>query len=255
VSIYHIHGSGAMIVAMRVLIVGGSGYVGGLVLPALAQRHDLRILDPRPPAIAYDYRGGDATDPAALADAMDGVDAVLHCAMGSLDDTPAGAASAFDVNVKSVHLTLRAAHDAGVPHAVHVSSLSIYRDVIDRRLDDESVPPDACDLYGLTKRLGEQVCRAAVEQWGMSVTVLRLTWPTPDGTWPAWGATEPPTLLRNTAGVPVQATAASDLARAVDAALDYRDGFQAFTISGDRSALLWSTAKAGDLLGWSPTFG
>jgi hypothetical protein len=38
------------------------------------------------------------------------------------------------------------------------------------------------------------------------------------------------------------------------AALEYRDGFQVFTITGDRSAGLWSTAKARDLLGWRPTF-
>jgi nucleoside-diphosphate-sugar epimerase len=244
-----------MIVDMRVLVVGGSGYVGRLVVPLLAGRHDIRVLDPRPPSIACEYVAGDATDPAVLATALVGIDAVVHCAMGATrPDQPGGASSAFDVNVKSVHLTLVAAHEAGVPHAVHVSSLSVYRDVERRRLDDESVPPDATDLYGLTKRLGEQVCRAAVEELGISVTVLRLTWPTPDEVWPAWGYTDPPTVLRNDDGALIQATAATDLARAVAAALDFRDGFQVFTISGDRSARLWGTAKAGRLLGWAPTF-
>jgi nucleoside-diphosphate-sugar epimerase len=244
-----------MIVDMRVLVVGGSGYVGGLITPLLARQHAIRVFDLRAPSVACGYVAGDATDPAALAAAMVGVDAVVHCAMGATrPDEPGGAASAFDVNVKSVHLTLSAAHEAGVPHAVHVSSLSVYRDVESRRLDDESVPPDATDLYGLTKRLGEQVCRAAVEEWGMSVTALRLTWPTPDDVWPAWGYTDPPTVLRTGDGAVIEATAATDVARAVLAALDLRDGFQAFMISGDRSARLWSTARAGLLLGWEPTF-
>jgi nucleoside-diphosphate-sugar epimerase len=56
-------------------------------------------------------------------------------------------------------------------------------------------------------------------------------------------------------GTPIHGTAATDLARAVLAAIDYRDGFQIFTISGDDSARLWSTAKARRLLGWVPTFG
>jgi nucleoside-diphosphate-sugar epimerase len=247
-----------MITGMRVLVVGGCGYVGSMVTPLLADRHEIRVLDRRPPAAGVDgteYLAGDATDPGALARAMAGVDAVMHCAMGSLADTPEGAASAFDVNVTSVHLTLRAAHDAGVRHAVHISSMSVYRGLMGRRIDDESVPPDATDLYGLTKRLGEQACRAAVDEWGMSVNALRLTWPTPDRLWPAWGAEQPPRLLRDDDGVVVQATAASDLARAVAAALEFRDGFQAFIISGDRSARRWSTAKARDLLGWEPTFG
>jgi hypothetical protein len=33
-----------------------------------------------------------------------------------------------------------------------------------------------------------------------------------------------------------------------------RDGFQIFTITGDESAQLWSTARARTLLGWAPTF-
>jgi nucleoside-diphosphate-sugar epimerase len=239
---------------MRVLVVGGSGYVAGLVLPALVRRHAVRVLDRRPPPGGVEYLVGSATDYAALREATDGVDAVVHCAMGSTAwDTPDGAAESFDVNVKSVHLTLLAAHDAGVPHAVHISSLSVYRDVTARRVD-ESVAPDATDLYGLTKRLGEQVCRAATVEWGLSVNVLRLAWPTPDDVWPAWGAKEQPEWRHAADGTPIDGTAATDLTAALLAALDHRDGFQVFTISGDRSARLWSTARARDVLGWTPTF-
>jgi nucleoside-diphosphate-sugar epimerase len=239
---------------MRVLVVGGSGYVAGLVLPLLARRHAIRVLDRRPPSHNVEYRNGSATDYADLRRAAEGMDAVLHCAMGSHAwDTPGGAADAFDVNVKSVHLTLLAAREAGIPHAVHVSSMSVYRDLTARRLD-ESVPPDATDLYGLTKRLGEEVCRAAVTEWGLSVNVLRLAWPTPDEVWPAWAGDEPPGRWHAADGTLIEATAATDLAAALLAALEHRDGYQVFTISGDRSAQLWSTAKARDVLGWTPTF-
>jgi nucleoside-diphosphate-sugar epimerase len=227
--------------------------VGGLVLPALARRHAVRVLDRRPPPGGVEYLAGSATDYAALRRATDGVDAVVHCAMGSTAwDTPDGAADSFDVNVKSVHLSLLAARDAGVPHAVHISSMSVYRQVTARRLD-ESVPPDATDLYGLTKRLGEQVCLAATTEWGLSVNVLRLAWPTPDDVWPAWGANEQPEWRHAADGTPIDGTAATDLTAALLAALDHRDGFQVFTISGDRSARLWSTAKARHVLGWAPT--
>jgi nucleoside-diphosphate-sugar epimerase len=231
---------------VRVLVVGGAGYVGGLVLPALSRQHAVRVLDPRPPAHPCEHVAADATDADALAAAMPGVDTVVHAAMGGKN--PAGA---FDVNVKSVHLTLRVAHRAGVRHAVHLSSMSVYRDITARRLD-ESDPPDATDLYGLTKRLGEEVCRAAVAEWGLSVNVLRLVWPTPDDAWPVWQRGR--RLWTTGDGTPIHATAASDLARAVLAALDHRDGFQIFTISGDESAGLWSTDKARRVLGWAPTF-
>jgi nucleoside-diphosphate-sugar epimerase len=239
---------------MRVLVVGGSGYVGGLVVPPLARHHLIRVLDPHPPGGGVEHLPGSAADYDALRAGMDGMDAVLHCAMGSHEwHTPAGAADTFTVNVTSVHLTLLAAHEAGVPHAVHVSSMSVFSDLTGRRLD-ESDPPDATDPYGLSKRLGEEVCRAAAHEWGLSVNILRLTWPTPDELWPAWGAFGERRTLYADDGTPVDATAASDLAQALLAALEHRDGLQVFTISGDRSAGLWSTAKARRILGWQPTF-
>ena len=125
---------------------------------------------------------------------------------------PQGAVDAFDVNVKSVHLTLLAARDAGVRHAVYISSMSVYRELTQRRLD-ETLPADATDLYGLTKRLGEQVCLAAAAEWGLSVNVLRLVWPTPDEIWPAWGPWQAPELLYADDGTLIQPTRASDLGR------------------------------------------
>lgn len=245
-----------MITDVRVLVIGGSGYVGRLVVPALADRYAIRVLDPRPPETECDHVAADATDESALATAMTGVDAVLHGAMPVWQaDEPTPAAAAYDVNVKSVHLTLQAAHAAGVRHAVHISSMSVYRDLLDRSIDDETVPTDATDLYGLTKRLGEQVCEAAAVEWGLSINVLRLTWPTPDDVWPAWGRTRPPMPLRSGDGIEIEATAASDLARAIGAALEFRDGFQIFTISGDRSLRRWGIGKARRLLGWEPIFG
>jgi nucleoside-diphosphate-sugar epimerase len=238
---------------MRVLVVGGSGYVAGLVLPMLSQRHTIRVLDLRPALANAEYLMGSATDFVSLRSAAEGMDAVVHCAMGSEElSTPEGAADAFDVNVKSVHLSLLAAHDAGVPHAVYVSSMSVYRDLTQRRLD-ETVPSDATDLYGLTKRLGEEVCLAAAAEWGLSINVLRLVWPTPDETWPAWGPRRTPERQYTDDGTLIQPTRASDLGRALLAALDHRDGYQLFTISGDESARLWSTAKARRVLGWAPT--
>ena len=232
---------------MKVLVIGGSGYVGRLLTPHLTGRHEVRVFDREPPADVI----GDATDQAALESAMDGVDAFVHCAMAA-ETAPARAS--FDVNVTSVHLALLAAHRAGVPHAVHMSSMSVYDDTENRRLADESVPTDATDLYGLTKRLGEQVCEAAVREWAISVNALRLTWPTPDDIWPEWGRPVPPVRKRTDAGEPIDALAATDLGRAVLAALDHRNGFQIFTISGDRSQR-WGIGNAQEVLGWKPTFG
>jgi nucleoside-diphosphate-sugar epimerase len=115
---------------MRVLYVGGSGYVGGLVMPLLRQRFAVRVFDLRPPPGAGEYVRGDATDHAAVLAALADVDVVVHGAMAASDGDGADAAAAFGASVTSVYQALSAAHRVGVPHAVYLSSLSVYADPV-----------------------------------------------------------------------------------------------------------------------------
>lgn len=243
---------------MRILLIGGSGYVGTLMLPGLAAQHEVRVLDLVPPHGDYDHVIGSATDSAVLAAALDGMDAVVHAAMGhrSPDHWPhPDNASAFEVNVASVHATLEAAHAAGVPRAVLIGSLSVFdEEWLVERAVDETTEPDATDVYGVTKRLAEQIGRIAAGAHGMTVTVLRLAWPTPDEVWPRWAlpVVEEPIEFRRKDGSLAPALAASDLAAAVSAALRREGpGYDVFHIVGaDDSGRGWSTAKARDVLGW-----
>jgi nucleoside-diphosphate-sugar epimerase len=229
---------------MKTLIIGGSGLVGNLVVPILAQTHAIRIFDLRPPEQGnIEYVQGDIREYADLARAAAGMESLVYMAMGSMDwAETSGVVSAFDINIKGLHLALRAAHEAGITQAVYTSSMSIYSDLMQRTFPDEEVTPDAVDLYGFTKRLGEEVCRNAARLWGMNVNALRLCWPTPDDRW----------LRENTAGGPKLPTAASDVARAIAAALEFRCGFQAFMISGDYENKIMRMDKARRLLGWEP---
>lgn len=230
---------------MHVLVVGGSGYLGGLVLPALAQQHTLRVFDLRPPAdTAWEYVAGSVGDLDALTRAAVGVDALLYMAMGEkVYDTTSGITSNLDVNIKGVYLALHAAHQAGATHAVYTSSMSIYAgDLMTRYFPDEALTPDASGLYGFTKWLGEEVCCNAVRAYGISVNALRLCFPISDDEWQAMAQRGTPTL----------ATSASDVARALLAALAYRGGYEAFMISGDYEQRLMHMSKAQRLLGWAP---
>src|SRR5262245_55590392 len=107
---------------MRILVVGGSGHVGTLTLPALTAEHDVRVFDLRPPRVEVaDYVAGDVADFAALRGAMAGREALVFMAMGPMADwgSPENAAAHFDVSVKGLYLALRAAHESGIGHAVY----------------------------------------------------------------------------------------------------------------------------------------
>lgn len=230
---------------MKVLVTGGSGIVGSIVVPILAQTHTVRVFDLRAPQVeGIDYFQGDVTDFDALARAMQGMDALLYLAMGNLKwEELSGTVTAFDVNVKGVHLALKAAHEAGATQAVYASSMSVYGDdLMKRYFDNEDIPPDSTGLYGFTKRLGEEVCQNAAQVWGMNVNALRLCFPIPEERW----------LKETVRGTPTIATTADDVARAMAAALEYKAGFQAFMISGDYEQKIMNMGKAKRLLGWEP---
>jgi len=229
---------------MKILVIGGSGDIGTLMLPHLAMQHQLRVLDFRPPVWKdCEFIEGNLTDPKALQRAVQGIDVLIFMAMGNkVYDNVEGVITNFDVNVKGVYLALYTAHNAGIKHAVYTSTLSIYEDLGTRFITGEEMPPNTRHIYGFTKRLGEEVCRNAVNEWGMSVNALRLCHPMTDEKWHETFTLSDPNC----------STTATDLAAALLKSIDYRDGFQAFIISGDYEGKMMNMEKAKRVLGWEP---
>lgn len=110
---------------MKVLVTGGTGFLGRSVVSELAGRHLLRLLV-RPGSSRERFpRGveivaGDVTDPASVAQAVGGCDAVVHAA--ALVKILAPAAEFDRVNVGGLDNVLEAAEEAGVRKIVYVSS-------------------------------------------------------------------------------------------------------------------------------------
>jgi dTDP-L-rhamnose 4-epimerase len=123
---------------MRVLVTGAAGFIGSHVMEAMAAAgYEVRGLDSLSPAVhdgkpSYlpddlDLRVADVRDSVAVADALEGVDAVCHLAamvgLGvSLADLPLYA----DVNVTGTAVLLDAMGRKGVSRLVLSSSMVVY---------------------------------------------------------------------------------------------------------------------------------
>jgi dihydroflavonol-4-reductase len=117
---------------LRVLVTGGTGYVGSHSIAALARAgHRIRVLARSPERIpaalgplgveGVETAVGDVTEPAAVGRALEGCDAVLHAAsVFSLDARRADEMTS--VNVRGTEIVLGTAHRLGLDPIVHVSS-------------------------------------------------------------------------------------------------------------------------------------
>ncbi len=77
----------------KVLVIGGCGFIGSHIVDGLlAAGIAVRVLDRRPEAFRepipqVEYNFGDFSDPFQLLEALEGVDAVMHCASTTVPST------------------------------------------------------------------------------------------------------------------------------------------------------------------------
>ncbi|KAK9473535.1 3-beta hydroxysteroid dehydrogenase/isomerase family-domain-containing protein [Dipodascopsis tothii] len=156
----------------RVLIVGGSGFLGGHLIERLyllEDRPEIHVLDIRPPPAPsskfYSYtledvtfHQGDLTSPESIKAVLETVrpEVVIHCA------SPVhgmGKEIYFKVNVDGTKNVVDCVAESGFVKAlVYTSTASVIYDGSDLRNADETfpIPEVAMDAYNETKVLGEK---------------------------------------------------------------------------------------------------
>ncbi|ODQ85611.1 3-beta-hydroxysteroid dehydrogenase [Mycolicibacterium holsaticum] len=174
----------------RVLVTGGSGFVGAnLVTELLSRGHQVRSFDRAPSPLTphphLEVLEGDICDPDTVTAAVAGVDTVFHTAaiidlMGGASVTPEYRQRSFAVNVHGTENLVRAAQAAGVKRFVYTASNSVVMG--GKRLSgaDETLPYTERfnDLYTETKVVAEKFVLAQNGVGGLLTCSIR-----PSGIW------------------------------------------------------------------------
>lgn len=157
----------------RVLVTGGSGFVGANLVTALLERgHEVRSFDRAPSPLPEHPRltvlEGDICDPQTVAAAVDGIDTVIHTAaiidlMGGASVTEEYRKRSFAVNVTGTENLVHAAQAAGVKRFVYTASNSVVMGGQRIAGGDETLPYTERfnDLYTETKVVAEKFVLAA----------------------------------------------------------------------------------------------
>lgn len=278
----------------RVLVTGSSGGLGRALVARLSRAHEVAQLDLVAPS---DHDGpcgarvvvGSVTDPAAVAEAMEGADAVVHAAAIPASRPPIH--EVIHANVVGTVVVLEAAGVSGsVEQFIYLSSVMWHGFHDELRLGHapsrlpirEDLETLAADWYARSKVQAEEWCRVYVERYRKPVVSLRpsrIITPQMEPSFEAVPARLDRPHLYDYVGT-------GDLVDGIERALEYhpRDGFDVFLMNADDqysqspslelAGRYWPEAsvdrdrlascggygafvdcsRARDRLGWSPRF-
>jgi len=165
--------------SLRILVTGATGFVGGHVAEACVKRGHAVSAIARPgsdtktlEALGIAILRGDLTDPDTIRKAVEGIDAVVHCAAKVGDWGPVADYRA--VNVEALRHLLEACYGKPLKRFVHISSLGVYAARHHYGTDEtEPLPARHMDGYTQTKVEAEQLALDAHRLHGTPVVVLR----------------------------------------------------------------------------------
>jgi nucleoside-diphosphate-sugar epimerase len=158
----------------EILITGAAGRIGTAAVPLLrASGHRLRLLDVLPPMSASEedeVRIASATDEAAMRDAADGVDLVVHLASFASERSWR---DIVDLNVESARVALDAARHAGA--AILLASSVHAAGFVPSDQAGEGMPRARPDTYyGFSKVAAEALGDLYAARFGMRIVSARI---------------------------------------------------------------------------------
>lgn len=166
----------------RVLVTGGAGFIGSNIARLLLEEsYRVSVLDNFTTGYQENLDGlsevtvtvGDIRDESEIAQALNGVDAIIHLAASvgnarSLKDPMLDS----DINVLGTLKILEAARKAGITKVVYSSSAAIYGETQHLPIDeDHPLRPET--PYGVSKLGGEGQCLCYGRLYAMDIVCLR----------------------------------------------------------------------------------
>jgi UDP-glucose 4-epimerase len=167
----------------RVLVTGGAGFIGSNLVDALLDRgcfvrvvDDFSVGSEANVASAQergaDVRRGDVRDIAAMREAADGIEVVMHLAVSCLRVSLYDPWPSHDVNAGGTLALLEGVKDAGLERFVYCSSSEVYGTARTAPMAEDH-PTDPTTVYGASKLAGEGYALSYVETHDLPAMVVR----------------------------------------------------------------------------------
>ncbi|MGH9716957.1 MAG: dTDP-glucose 4,6-dehydratase [Candidatus Acidiferrales bacterium] len=174
---------------MRILVTGGAGFIGSNFIrhilalgrgdavvnyDKLTYAGNLANLDSVANDPRYVFMKGDICDAAAVEEAMNGCDAVVHFAAEShVDRSIYEPAASIETNVKGTFVLLQVARKLAVQRFVHISTDEVYGDMRPGAFADEDSPVEPSSPYSSSKAASDLLVRSFVRTYNFPAVITR----------------------------------------------------------------------------------
>ncbi len=163
---------------MKVLVTGGSGFIGSHVVDKLMNKGiEVRVYDMVMPNYRndIDYYQGSLLDLDALRMALNGIEAIFHLgAIADVKDVFQEPHYSEAINVRGTINVLEAARLNGeINRVIYGSTTWVYSDVKEENVDENTPLLSPSHLYTATKLAGEYYCQSFSKLYNLDVTILR----------------------------------------------------------------------------------
>lgn len=162
---------------MKVLVTGGSGFIGSHVVDKLKERGlEIRVYDGVIPVYRKDieFYQGSILDVSALSLAIKDVDVIFHlAAVADVKDVYNDPHYAESVNVRGTANVLEAARKSSVKRVVYGSTTWVYSDAVANEVNEATPLHAPSHFYTATKLAAEYYCQSYSNLYGIETTILR----------------------------------------------------------------------------------
>jgi len=159
-----------------ILTTGGYGFIGSAVAQALVNAgHEVHVLDKYDvPVENCRHFHGSVLDQAAILEAMEGCDFVIHmAAVLGVSNSTLNALECLDVNILGTRHVLECAVKSKLKKVLFASSSEVYGEPKVIPIPEAAARAPVSE-YGVSKVVGEEYCRAYWQRFGLPFSIVRL---------------------------------------------------------------------------------
>ena len=159
---------------MKIIITGGSGFIGSHIATQLKKEHNVTIFDMKKNIADIDFIKGDVTNLESVKSSISNCDLVVHLAASlGVVNVERHPVQTLDVNLGGTKNVLEACRANNIKKIIFSSSSEVYGEPIKVPIKetDKAIP---ITTYGISKFTAEEYIKSYSKNYGIEYTIFRL---------------------------------------------------------------------------------